>query len=99
MRFDPTSKEKIRQLESEKIRAMADFFYSQRIPVTYFGKAWSGCTNNWIYFDTILDLEGLKKDFQLDANFEIHENLDPKSGMERGFIDKRTGEGVMGKVS
>jgi hypothetical protein len=30
-------------------------------------------------------------------NIVLHENLDP-SGTEKGFIDKRTGEGLMGKL-
>lgn len=78
---------------------MAEYFYRQRIPITYFGKAWSGCINNWIYFDTVLDIEALKELFDLDSNFEVHENLDPKSGVERGFVDKTTGEGIMGKMN
>ena len=72
--------------------------YMQRIPVTYFGKAWSGSTNNWIYFDTVLDLEKLRVDFELGGDFEIHENPDPKSGQERGFVDSKTREGIMGKI-
>ena len=89
---------RIRQIESSKIREMAEYFHNQRIPITYFGKAWGGCVNNWIYFDTYFDIETLKKDFQLDSNMDVHENLDPKSGMERGFVDVITGEGIMGKV-
>lgn len=91
--------DKIKKIESEKIRAIAQYLFNQRINITYFGKAWSGCTNNWIYFDTVLEIEQLKKDFQLGAEFEVHENLDPKSGTERGFIDTSTGEGIMGKLA
>jgi hypothetical protein len=51
-----------------------------------------------IYFDTILDFDRLRKKFKLMDNIVLHENLDPKSGTEKGFIDKRTGEGLMGKL-
>jgi hypothetical protein len=51
-----------------------------------------------IDFDTILDFDRLRKKFKLMDNIVLHENLDPKSGTEKGFIDKRTGEGLMGKL-
>lgn len=98
MLFDPKHRHYINRIQSDKLRAMAGYMYNKRIPLTYFGKAWSRCTNNWIYFDTVLNIEQLKKEFELGADFEVHENLDPKSGMERGFIDRVTGEGLMGKV-
>ncbi|MCB0704211.1 MAG: hypothetical protein KDC34_02835 [Saprospiraceae bacterium] len=88
----------ISQIESDQIRSIAEYLYKQQIPVTFFGKAWSGCTNNWIYFDTYLDIEALTALFNLGEHIEIHENLDPRSGLEKGFIDKNTGEGLMGKL-
>jgi len=92
------SLKQIKQIESKPLRAIAEHLFGQQISVTSFGKAWSGCTNNWIYFDTCLNIEALSTLFNLDTNIEVHENLDPKSGMERGFIDKTTGEGLMGKI-
>ena len=90
--------QQINQLQSELIRSMALHFYEQHIPVTFFGKAWGNSTNNWIYFDTVLDIEDLKNSFNLTESIELHENLDPKSGQERGFIDTQTGEAIMGKI-
>lgn len=92
------SLKQIRQIQSKPIREMAKDLFLRRIPVTTFGKVWSNSTNNWIYFDTCLDIESLKLKYKLDDNFEVHENLDPKSGTERGFIDKTTGEAIMGKI-
>ncbi len=89
---------RIQSLESEQIRKIAEYLYDQGISITFFGKAWSGCTNNWIYFDTYLDLADLKNRFNLNEDLEVHENRDPKSGLEKGFIDKVTGEAVMGKL-
>ena len=89
---------RIKTIESSQIRKIAEHLYDQGITITFFGKAWSGCTNNWIYFDTYLDLDELKEIFELNEELEVHENRDPKSGLERGFIDKITGEGIMGKL-
>ncbi len=89
---------KLPPISSEPIRAIAKYLFDKNTPITFFGKAWGGCTNNWIYFDICLDIDELKELFNLDENMEVHENLDPKSGTERGFIDKRTGEGIMGKI-
>jgi hypothetical protein len=46
----------------------------------------------------VLDVEKLWEKYQLGAHIVIHENLDPKSGTEKGFIDEQTGEGLMGKI-
>ena len=90
--------QRIKLIESKEIKEMAKYLTKQGIAITFFGKAWSGCVNNWIYFDTILEIEELIEKFSLDSNISIHENLDPKSGKERGFIDNRTGEGIMGII-
>ena len=88
----------IEQIESPSIKEIAKYLFDKGTAITFFGKAWGGCTNNWIYFDTYLDIEKLRTEFNLSPHLELHENLDPKSGMERGFIDTTTGEAIMGKV-
>ena len=88
----------IKQLQSKPLREIATRLFLQQVPVTAFGKVWSKCTNNWIYFDTCLDIESLKTEYELGDTFEVHENLDPKSGTERGIIDTHTGEAIMGKI-
>ncbi len=90
--------ENIKDIQSDKIRSISEYLYEQNTPITYFGKAWEKCSNNWIYFDTVLDLEKLRKLFELNEHIIIHENTDPKSGTEKGFIDNITGEGLMGKI-
>ena len=89
---------KIKLIESGELKEIAEYLTSQAIPVTYYGMPWTGCVNNWIYFDTCLELEILREKFQLGANIMVHENQDPRSGTERGFIDTNTGEALMGKL-
>lgn len=90
---------KIKEIQSDPIREMAYYLADEkRIAITFFGLAWSNATARWIYFDTVLDVEELQSQFELDENMEVHENLDPKSGLERGFVDQTTGEGLMGKL-
>ena len=88
----------LQQFESKEIRELASYLVNQGHTITFFGKAWSKQVGNWVYFDTVLDLESLRNHFQLASHITVHQNLDPKSGTEKGFIDQNTGEGVMGKL-
>ena len=87
---------KIELIQSNQLQEVARYLVSENIPITFFGQAWSKPSAQWIYFDTSLDLEKLREKFKLDENIVKHENLDARSGTERGFIDKTTGEGLMG---
>nr|WP_319510833.1 hypothetical protein [uncultured Draconibacterium sp.] len=93
-----TELNKIEQLKSDSLREIARFLFENGNRITFFGQAWSKVSANWIYFDTTLDLPGLKRQFNLKDNIVIHENLDPRSGRERGYIDRETGEGLMGTI-
>lgn len=93
-----TALHKIELIKSDSLREIATYLLDSGIQITFFGQAWSNESADWIYFDSKLDLKGLRKKYKLDDNVIIHENLDPKSGTERGFIDKSTGEGLMGKL-
>ena len=89
---------KIKQLKSDVLRKIAGRLVDQMVPITFYGQAWSKATGDWVYFDTVLDLEELRKEYALGETIVVHENHDPKSGTERGFIDTETGEGLMGKL-
>lgn len=91
--------EKINAIQSDSLRALAAHLVANNTPITYLGQAWSGQTADWIYFDTVLDLVTFRTQFYFGEHIEIHQNLDPRSGTESGFVDKMTGEGVMGKWS
>ena len=88
----------INQLNSPTLQAIAKQLLRQNHRITYFGKAWGKPKGNWVYFDTVLEVEALKNEFQVGEHIIIHENLDPRSGTERGFFDTNTEEGLMGRL-
>ena len=75
---------------------MAEFLLQQGYKITFFGQAWSNNSAPWVYFNTKIDIQGLIDRFDLNEDFEIHENLDLKSGTERGLVDKTTNEAIIG---
>ena len=93
-----TELNKIKNLKSDSLREIAEYLIEAEFRITYFGQAWTNASADWIYFDTVLDFNNLKEKFKLKDHIIVHENLDPKSGTERGFIDEKTGEGLMGKL-
>ena len=46
----------------------------------------------------MFDLKKMRENFSLGDSIIEHQNFDNKSGLEIGFIDKNTNEGIMGKV-
>ena len=88
----------IDQIHSYKIRKISSHLLELGCKITYFGVAWSKIDSNWIYFDTELKIEELIALFDIDGKLKIHENTDPRSGLEKGLIDEETGEAIMGTI-
>jgi hypothetical protein len=89
---------KINLIKSDKIKAICHFLKEKGESISYFGKAWSNEEANWIYFGCILNTNELIRLFDPTNQLIVHENTDPRSGLERGLIDNETGEGIMGKL-
>lgn len=85
-------------IRSDELRKIAKKLIKQNTSITFYGKAWSENESDWIYFDKVFDLKKMRKTFSLGENIIEHQNLDNKSGLESGFIDKNTKEGIMGKI-
>lgn len=62
------------------------------------GQAWSENCREWVYIEVRLDLAALRRRFALPACVQEHENGDPRSGLERGFVCQQCHDGVMGLV-
>ena len=65
--------------------------------ITFEGQAWSNTRASWIYFNTRLNIDRLINRFDPKKELILHQNDDPRSGREKGLIDKSTGEGIMGE--
>jgi hypothetical protein len=65
----------------------------------YRGTAWSRNCREWVYFDIVLDVASVASRMKFPPCVELHENLDPKSGTERGFVCNECNDAVMGLVS
>ena len=63
---------------------------------TFRGAAWSKNCREWVYFDVCLDLTKLRQDFAIPACLEVHENSDPRSGLELGLVCGTCFDGVIG---
>lgn len=66
---------------------------------TFRGQAWTQNCREWVYFDVVLDVEELRDRYNLCSYIQLHENLDPKSGAERGIVCSSCHDGIMGKFS
>jgi hypothetical protein len=60
------------------------------------GQVWTDNCREWIYFDVVLDTAALRRRFALAACVDVHENTDPRSGVERGLVCTAGHDGVMG---
>jgi hypothetical protein len=65
---------------------------------TYRGQAWSHNCREWVYFAVVLDIPALQQRFAFASCVQIHENADPRSGLERGFVCTACQDAVMGMV-
>ena len=63
---------------------------------TFRGAAWSKNCREWVYFDVVFDIAAVRKRFDLPDCVRIHENVDKKSGTERGFECTACHDAVMG---
>lgn len=63
------------------------------------GQVWSKNCREWVYYDVVLDIDAVKSLFPFESCIAIHENTDPKSGLERGFECLECHDAVMGLIS
>jgi hypothetical protein len=63
------------------------------------GQVWSRNCREWVYFDVVLDLAALRARFAIAPCVEDSENLDPKSGQERGLYCAQCHDAVMGRIA
>lgn len=82
----------------EHLAPVERWLADQGFEETYRGQAWSDNCREWVYFDTVLDMAGLRQQFGLGDEIEDHANLDTKSGTEQGLVCKVHHDGVIGRL-
>ena len=64
---------------------------------TYRGQPWGQNCREWVYFDCVLDVGRIREQMDLPDCVIIHENTDPKSGIELGFYCATCHDAIMGR--
>ncbi len=63
------------------------------------GQVWTENCREWVYFDVVLDLDAISARYALGPEVKVHENIDPRSGLERGLVCSVCSDAVMGRVT
>jgi hypothetical protein len=82
----------------DHLRPLEQALQAARIRETSRGTPWSQNCREWVYFAVRLDTDALRQRFALPACVVVHENTDPRSGLEKGFVCEECHDGVMGLV-
>ena len=80
----------------EHLRPLEHALAAAGIAVDFRGQAWSERCREWVYYSAVLDLKSIRP--HLPACVEVHENLDARSGLERGYYCGQCHDAVMGLV-
>ncbi len=80
----------------EHLRELEKALLAAGVRETARGPVWTKNCREWVYFDIVLDIAALQDRFAFAPCVRMHENLDAKSGTERGFECTACHDGVMG---
>jgi hypothetical protein len=83
----------------QHLRALEAELVAAGVKETYRGASWTTNCREWVYFDVILDTSALISRMCFPPCVKVHENLDPKSGTERGFVCTECDNAIMGVLS
>lgn len=97
--FESNFRNLSKKIKSVELKNLFKYLIENNFNTEFVGKAWGNCNADWYYFDCVLNIEKIKSKLFFSQNIVLHENLDNKSGLERGFIDKTTDEAILGKIN
>lgn len=83
----------------EHLSALEQALIDRGFKETSRGQAWTRNCREWVYFDCVLDIDAVQGTFALPDCVRMHENLDCKSGTERGLECTICHDAVMGRLS
>ena len=80
------------------LSALEEALKAAGVAETFRGQAWSDNCREWVYFDVVLDVASLRRRFEFGPSVCVHENADPRSGTERGFVCTSCHDAVVGRT-
>ncbi|HEX4605087.1 MAG TPA: endonuclease domain-containing protein [Candidatus Angelobacter sp.] len=63
---------------------------------TYRGQPWSKNCREWVYFDCFLDIDSIRRQFNLPACVIDHVHRGTHDGRERGLVCSECNDAIMG---
>jgi hypothetical protein len=82
----------------DHLRPLEQALQAAGIRVNHRGMLWSKNCREWAYFDVRLDTDALRQRFALPSCVVVHENTDPRSGLEKGFVCQECHDAIIGLV-
>lgn len=82
----------------EHLHTLENALLKRGLKPSFRGQAWTRNCREWVYFDVVLDIAAIQGRFALPDCVRVHENLDCKSGTERGFECASCHDAVMGRI-
>jgi len=80
----------------EHLRAAEKYVRDQGGRVISTGQPWSANCHVWVYFDVLLDCDGLIEGLALAACVQVHDHRGTHDGSERGIVCTIHNDGIMG---
>lgn len=80
----------------EHLRALDEAIAASGIRETSRGEAWSENCHEWVYYDCVLDREGIRQRFPLHPCVAHHQHYGTHDGQEEGFVCTEHHDGIMG---
>jgi hypothetical protein len=80
----------------EHLRPVGEYLRASGFSVTSAGQPWSQNCRYWVYFNTILDVDDLRRRFALPETVSVHQNDDSRSGLEMGLVCDVDHDAVIG---
>lgn len=80
----------------EDLRAVGEQLLASGFRVTSAGQPWTENCRLWVYFDSVLAVEELRRRHALPSHVVVHENTDPRSGLELGLVCELHHDAVVG---
>ena len=80
----------------EHLRKLEEELLSAGIKETCRGTPWTDNCREWVYFDVVLDTASIAARMNFAPCVTVHENLDPRSGTERGLYCSECLDAIMG---